>query len=297
MDCARRATFPERGRTACGCPCRRWAKKKPFPIGFFILENTGRDDPVLFDCRDIPHGEPQIIELTWSSGRRQAFVVNLLTQWDIRDFKRPLAEYTGPGLKLDWLEIEGPGRPVSAAGHEQFFAACRSNPRSVAKAERRFSCADQHRQPADTRKLAERSARRLPADPSADADRLIRLFLPRAFRGQVAEELAKFYVARVQQKLDEKYSFYDAMLYGYKASSRRHTFWCSRSLDPSSTICHRQSAVVFPLVRSSDESFAAPPAENSRTRRSCRPRSNGCSPTDAPIASPRTSPANGSTYG
>jgi Protein of unknown function (DUF1592)/Protein of unknown function (DUF1588)/Protein of unknown function (DUF1585)/Protein of unknown function (DUF1595) len=151
-------------------------------------------------------------------GRRQAFVVNLLTQWDIRDFKRPLAEYNGPGLKLDWLEIEGPVGPFPPRSYEQLFAGVPLKARSVAKAEREGS-----RVPSNI------ASRRTPenwlndplepaaSDPPADADRLIRSFLPRAFRGPVPEELAKFYVARVQQKLDEKYSFYDAMLYGYKA--------------------------------------------------------------------------------
>lgn len=41
--------------------------------------------------------------------------------------------------------------------------------------------------------------------------------MPRAFRGPVSADLANSYVAQVQQKLDEKYSFYDAMLYGYKS--------------------------------------------------------------------------------
>ena len=84
------------------------AEKKPFPVGFHILESTGRDAPVLFDCKDIPHGEPRVIELDVDLGRHQAFVVNLLTNWDIRDFKRPIDDYTGPGLRFDWLEIEGP---------------------------------------------------------------------------------------------------------------------------------------------------------------------------------------------
>jgi len=193
-------------------------EKKPFPVGFFILESTGRDDPVLFDCRDIPHGESQVIELEVELGRRQAFVVNLLSHWDIRDFKRPISEYTGPGLRIDWLEIEGPIGAFPPPAYERLFAGVPLKARSVAKAEREGG-----RVPTNI------ANRRTPenwfndplepasADPKADAERLIRAFLPRAFRGPVAEELAKSYVAQVQQKLDEKYSFCDAMLYGYKA--------------------------------------------------------------------------------
>jgi hypothetical protein len=53
-------------------------------------------------------------------------------------------------------------------------------------------------------------------NPRQDAERLIRDFLPRAFRRPVSEELQKHYVAQVLGKLDGKYSFFDAMTYGYK---------------------------------------------------------------------------------
>src|SRR5262245_1454428 len=193
------------------------AEKKPFPIGFFILENTGRDDPVLFDCRDVPHGEPQVIELDVELSRRQAFVVNLLTQWDIRDFKKPLAEYSGPGLRVDWLEIEGPLGSFPPPSYEKLFTSLPLKARSVVKAER-----DGTRVPSTASRRTPENWLNDPLEPTsansrADADRLIRCFLPRAFRGPVSEELAKSYVADVWQKLDENYSFYDAMLYGYKA--------------------------------------------------------------------------------
>ena len=102
-----------------------------------MLENSGPDDAVLFDCQDIPHGEPQVVELDVELGRRQAFVVNLLTQWDIRDFKRPIEEYTGPGLRIDWLEIEGPIGPFPPPSYEKLFGDCRSRPARSAKAEAR----------------------------------------------------------------------------------------------------------------------------------------------------------------
>lgn len=193
------------------------AEKKPIPAGFFILENTGRDDPVLFDCRDIPHGEPRVVELDVTLDRRQAFVINLLTRWDIRDFKRPLDEYTGPGLKIDWLEIEGPVGAFPPPSYEKLFAGVPLKARSVARAEREGKPARSvaNRRTPDqwlTDPLEPASA-----DPKADADRLIRSFLPRAFRGPVPKDLERMYVARVHQKLDENYSFFDAMTYGYKS--------------------------------------------------------------------------------
>lgn len=194
------------------------AEKKPLPVGLLILENQGRDDPVLFDCKDIPHGEPKIVEFDVELGRRQAFVVNLLTHWDIRDFKRPIAEYTGPGLRFDWLEIEGPIGPFPPVSYVKLFGDQPMKARSIAKAEREGA-----------RVTTKVETRRTPdnwffdpleptsANPKVDSERLIRAFLPRAFRGPVSEEVTKLYVDRVHQKLDEMYSFFDAMTYGYKS--------------------------------------------------------------------------------
>jgi hypothetical protein len=194
------------------------AEKKLLPVGFFILETAGRDDPVLFDCKDIPHGEPRVIEFDVELGRRQAFVVNLLTNWDIRDFKRPLDEYTGPGLRFDWLEIEGPVGVFPPPSYAKLFGNLPLKARSEAKAEREgkkvFSNVKNRKTPDN---WINDPLEPTSAHPKTDADRLIRAFLPKAFRGPVPEHLAKLYVARVHQKLDKKYSFFDAMTYGYKA--------------------------------------------------------------------------------
>jgi cytochrome c553 len=194
------------------------AEKKPFPVGFFILENTGRDDPVLFDVKDVPHGLPQVIEFDVELGRRQAFVLNLLTHWDIRDFKRPIEEHTGPGLRFDWLELEGPIGPFPPASYTKLFGDVPLKARSVAKAEREGGKTPTN---IKTRKAPENwffdPLEPASVDPRADAEKLIRAFLPKALRGPAPEHLAKFYVQRVHQKLDEKYSFFDAMTYGYKS--------------------------------------------------------------------------------
>ncbi len=54
-------------------------------------------------------------------------------------------------------------------------------------------------------------------DPKSDADRLIRAFLPLAFRRPASEAQAAHYVQIVHDQLDQGETFVDAMRTGYKA--------------------------------------------------------------------------------
>jgi Protein of unknown function (DUF1592)/Protein of unknown function (DUF1588)/Protein of unknown function (DUF1587)/Protein of unknown function (DUF1585)/Protein of unknown function (DUF1595)/Planctomycete cytochrome C len=55
------------------------------------------------------------------------------------------------------------------------------------------------------------------AAPKEDAERLLRQFLPKAFRREVPEELVKSYVAEAHAALDRGLPFYRAMLDSYKS--------------------------------------------------------------------------------
>ena len=55
--------------------------------------------------------------------------------WDIRGFKKPIEEYTGPGLMVEWIKIEGPIDPWPPPGYQTLFAGVPLKPRSVAEAE------------------------------------------------------------------------------------------------------------------------------------------------------------------
>src|SRR5262249_21535360 len=146
--------------------------------------------------------------------KRQAFVVNLLSLWDIRAFKKPIEEYTGPGLHLEWIKIEGPIDPYPTESYKRLFGDVPLKARSVVMAEAAGKTPP---------KIAENRTEQnwlfdplVPSSdqPKEDAQRLIRNFLPRAFRRPVSEEMQKHFVARVHNKLDEKDSFLDAMTYG-----------------------------------------------------------------------------------
>jgi hypothetical protein len=191
------------------------ADNKPVPLGFGTV-GQGREQPITREVRDVPPGKSTVFELEVDLDRRQAFVVNLLTFWDIRGTKKPIEEYTGPGFRLDWLEIDGPIGAFPPVSYEKLFAGVPLKPRSVAKAE------------AEGKKPPTIGQRKHPdnwlgdplvpvsANPKADADRLIRGFLPRAFRRPVPEEVQQRFVSRVHAKIDAAYTFLDAMTYGYK---------------------------------------------------------------------------------
>jgi hypothetical protein len=192
------------------------AENKAVPAAFMVV-GTGREDAVLRDMRDIAPGKPTVVEVEVDLERHQAFVVNLLASWDIRVFKKPIEEYTGPGLLVEWMKIEGPIGPFPPPRYEHLFAGVLLKPRSVAKAESEGKPAPKI--PDQRNEYAWNADPLVPASaqPKQDAERLIRAFLPRAFRRPVSEEVQKRYVARVHAKLDQGYTFVDAMVFGYKA--------------------------------------------------------------------------------
>lgn len=193
------------------------AAKKSVPAALMVVESSGREDAVVRDFIDVEPGEPKTIEFEFDLKRRQQFVVNYLVTWDIRAFKRPIEEYDGPGLKLDWIEIEGPIGEFPSASYKTLFDGVPLKARSVVKAEMEGG-----RIPTISENRNEYSWANDPlvpasSQPKEDAERLIRRFLPRAFRRPVDEPLVRHFVDMVNTKLDEKYAFVDAMTYGYKA--------------------------------------------------------------------------------
>jgi hypothetical protein len=193
------------------------AAQQPVPAAFLTVERNGNEDPVVREMRDIPPGEPAIVDVEIDLMRTQAFVVNLLSLWDIRHFKKPIEEYTGPGIRLEWMTIEGPIDPFPPPSYDRLFAGVPLEARSVVQA--RTDGTRIPRIPANRTEQQWDSDPLVPAsaDPKEDAERLIRDFLPRALRRPVPEELARHVVERVHAKLDEKYTFLEAMTYGYKA--------------------------------------------------------------------------------
>lgn len=192
------------------------AAKQPVAAAFGTVDR-GREPPVVLDCVDFPPGPPRVIETEIDLQANEAFVVNLPTNWDIRATKQPIEAHEGPGILIEWMEIEGPIDPFPSPAYRGLFGDSRLVPRSVARAER------EGRQPP---RIPENRPVQLwqndPLEPVSDrpredADRLIRAFLPKAFRRPVGPELETHYVGLVLARLDAGDSFREAMTYGYKA--------------------------------------------------------------------------------
>ena len=102
--------------------------------------------------------------------------MNLLTHLGHPHFKKPIDEYTGPGLLVEWLKIEGPFDPLPPPGYQRLFAGVPLKPRSVAKAEAKGKTPP--RSPTKRSEYDWAADPLVPASahPKEDAERLIRDF-------------------------------------------------------------------------------------------------------------------------
>jgi hypothetical protein len=132
--------------------------------------------------------------------------------------KEPLDKYTGAGLAVEWVEIEGPVDPWPGIGYERLFGGVPLKQNSIAK----LIAAGQPEPP----QPAKRNPDAFIYDPLTpatnksreEAGRLMRAFLPLAFRRPATKELEDYYVKMVHTALDRKLPFADAMLLGFKAA-------------------------------------------------------------------------------
>jgi hypothetical protein len=104
--------------------------------------------------------------------------------------------YKGPGLAVQWVEIEGPLMDSwPPASHRKIFGDLPQAP----------SAEDKNRQEVVSK------------NPAADAERILRDFTRRAFRRTVTDDDVRPFLARVKAKLGAGYSFEEALRVGLKA--------------------------------------------------------------------------------
>jgi mono/diheme cytochrome c family protein len=196
---------------------------KPLPMMLSCRDMYGRDDTDIRGVRDVPAGKASVIEGEFDLKPREVIVLVPWTLPAMRDVNqlgkgKTIDQYAGPGLAVEWVEIEGPIDPWPGIGYERLFHGVPLKATSIARAE------------AEGRPVPPQPPKKnpdsyiydplvpAPAKPREDAARLIRAFLPQAFRRPVEQSLQDYYVKVAHDALDKKMTFAEAMLLAYKAA-------------------------------------------------------------------------------
>jgi mono/diheme cytochrome c family protein len=176
---------------------------------------------------DAPPFKSQVHEfVTWLvPGPEIRINAATLKQVKIAQTKGNVAEYVGPGLALDWFEVDGPlNERWPPESHRRVFgdlplAKFEGSTRDEAP----MRTVPGKKNDKKTKKQEEKQAK-IPiwsvksANPEADARRLLADFLPRAFRRPVSDKEVNRYVGLVQSQLKDKVSFEEGMRTAYKAA-------------------------------------------------------------------------------
>src|SRR5213078_1468065 len=149
---------------------------------------------------DVPPGKPTVIEFVEKLEPKNTvrFVVDGLGVIPPQVEKVGAENYKGPGLAIQWVEIEGPLHETwPPPSHKRLFGDLTQVPTPTPEDKSRVEVSSKQ--------------------PLVDAERLLRDFMRRTYRRTVTDEDVKPVLARVKAKLDAKFSFEQAMRVGYKA--------------------------------------------------------------------------------
>ncbi len=172
------------------------------PVTFHVMAGTLTEatQQYLVGYYEVPPEKPTVVEFVerLETNNTIRIVVDGLGVTPPTVEKIGAENYKGPGLNVQWVEIEGPlldsWPPPS---HRRLFGDLAQAPAPTP----------------DNRDRREVVSK----EPLVDAERLLRSFLRRAYRRAVTEEDVKPILARVKAKLDARFSFEQAMRVGLKS--------------------------------------------------------------------------------
>lgn len=167
------------------------------PITFRVTAGTLKEvtEEHLIDYFAVPADKPTVIEFTeqLEPENRIRILATGLPALPPAVEKVGADKYTGPGLVIQWVDVEGPLlESWPPPSHKAIFGDLKQE----RVAPERFEVASRQ--------------------PMADAERILREFARRAFRRSVTDDDIKPFLARVKSKLDQKYTFEQAMRVGLK---------------------------------------------------------------------------------
>ncbi len=172
------------------------------PVNFHVTAGTltAVTEERILDYYSVPADKPTVIEFVEQLEPNNCIriVADGLGALPPEVEKVGAENYKGPGLVVQWVEIEGPLMDSwPPASHRRIFGDMKQ----------------------ETAPLPDNPNRRevVSQQPLVDAERILRDFTRRAFRRTVTDEDIKPLLARVRAKLDQKESFEQAMRVGLKA--------------------------------------------------------------------------------
>jgi mono/diheme cytochrome c family protein len=170
------------------------------PVMFHVLAGVleGVTDNHLVDYFEFEPDKPTVVEFVdhLEVGNRIRIIADGLPVTPPTVERAGVQNYKGPGLVVQWVEVEGPLLDSwPPPGHRRLFGNLSQAP--VNGNRNQLEVVSQN--------------------PVADAERVLRDFARRAFRRAVTDDDIRPYLARVKAKLAEKYSFEQAVRVGLKA--------------------------------------------------------------------------------
>lgn len=172
------------------------------PINFRVTAGTLKEvtEERLIDYFAVPADKPTVIEFTeqLEPENRIRIIAEGLPALPPAVEKVGADKYKGPGLVIQWVDIEGPlMESWPPPSHKAIFGDLKQ---TVVPS------------PSDPKRLEVVSSQ-----PLVDAERILRDFARRAFRRTVSDEDIRPFLARVKTRLEQNYSFEQAMRVGLRA--------------------------------------------------------------------------------
>lgn len=172
------------------------------PVNFHVTAGTltAVTEERILDYYSVPADKPTVIEFVEQLEPNNCIriVADGLGALPPEVEKTGAENYKGPGLVVQWVDIEGPLLDSwPPASHRLIFGDMKQEAAPLPDKPDRKEVVSQQ--------------------PLVDAERILRDFTRRAFRRNVTDEDIKPFLARVQAKLEQKYSFEQAMRVGLKA--------------------------------------------------------------------------------
>jgi mono/diheme cytochrome c family protein len=196
---------------------------RPVPVSFSIAPIESGEFENVLAWRDLPADAPKTIEVDLVLRRGQRVDVLGWTlpfrdtvRWKTQE--RTAEAQRFPAVVVRRLEIDGPVDTWPPASYRTLFGDLPLAPRSLAKAMAAGTPLPPVNEKRDAAAWTADPLVPVPIDARADAERLIRRFLPKAFRRPLPDSLLDAYVAEARATLAAGAPFHDAMRETYRSA-------------------------------------------------------------------------------